>query len=332
MRPGAAVWVGLIAALACAVHATPAGTAPGTRGAPAAARDPGGDALWATMAGQIAAIDARGDGVLGVAVIDLLGGRRFALRGDQEFAVASTIKLAVLLELYRQSEAAAGARACRLQDRYTLRGADVIDGSPILAGLWGTRMGDGSSSGPSLPSLSNRDLALFMTVASDNTATNVLIDRVGMAAVNALCDRLGLAHTRLRRRMLDAAAVRAGRDNTSTPLELARLVQAIQEGQVIGAAATADLMSILRQPKAGYFAAALPEEVALASKPGSVDGIRAEAGIVEVAGRPFVLAVIIGYARDGLLAERAITDVAAVVYRTFRTLAEHSPYGRRLPP
>ena len=68
-----------------------------------------------------------------------------------------------------------------------------------------------------------RDLATMMVAVSDNSATNVLIDRVGMQNVNAMLDSLGLTHTRLRRKMMDLEAAKEGRENISTPREMMTL-------------------------------------------------------------------------------------------------------------
>ena len=78
-----------------------------------------------------------------------------------------------------------------------------------------------------------------MILQSDNTATNVLIDRVGMAAVNQRMAALGLTGTRLRRHMIDLDAARRGDENVATPADLARLVLAFHRGEGLSASSKA---------------------------------------------------------------------------------------------
>ena len=79
--------------------------------------------------------------------------------------------------------------------------------------------------------MTNRDLATFMVAVSDNSATNVLIDRVGMQNVNVMLDSLGLHQTRLQRKMMDVKAAQEGRENISTPSEMMALFAALYQQQ-----------------------------------------------------------------------------------------------------
>ena len=140
--------------------------------------------LWQKLETKIADIDRNLDGVMGVAIEDLTSGQKFALRGDDVFPQASSIKTAVLAELYRQAQSG----KLKLTDIYTVQSSDLVADSSIMGGLT-----------PGITRITLRDLATMMVAVSDNSATNVLIDRVGMENVNAMLDYLGLPHTRLRR-------------------------------------------------------------------------------------------------------------------------------------
>ena len=144
--------------------------------------------LWSKLEFKVSAVDSALDGVLGVGIEDLATGQKFLLRADAVFPQASSIKIAVLAELYRQNQLAAHGTAgkARLSDLYTMQSADLVADSDIMGGLT-----------PGVTRVTNRDLATMMVAVSDNSATNVLIDRLGIENVNALLDSLGLRNTRL---------------------------------------------------------------------------------------------------------------------------------------
>ena len=275
--------------------------------------------LWAKLERAVGAIDAGLDGVLAVAIKDLSDGRTLLLHADAVMPTASTIKLAILAELYRQEQRGEGGGA-RLADVYVADSADVVPGSDILAGL---------SFG--VTRLTNRDLATFMIGVSDNGATNVLIRRVGMERVNGLLDSLALKETRLRRRMLDLEAARAGRENTATARELVALLEALWSGRVVSGALRDDFFRVLATPKERYLPRLLPEQARIASKPGWLEGVRVDAGIGFAPNRPFAIAVMISYAGDERAAEQAISELGLLAWRHFERLGGGGGYGRRLP-
>lgn len=326
---------GLRVALLAAVVLLWSGAAASVRAAPVEATDAGlVPLLMQKLRDRINVIAQRVDGVFGAAIIDLQTGQRLTWNPDAVFPVASAIKVPLLIELLRQSQSTASGTAsaagrARLDELYTPRREDLIPDSNILAGL---------SLGVSR--LTNQDLATFMVVVSDNSATNILIDRVGMMSVNSLLDRLGLTRTRLRRKMLDSAAVRRGLENTSTPAELARLWELLYRGQVLDAEHTSLALRLLSLRKADYLSAQLPDsddtgvELQVASKPGTLTGARTDAGIVwagQNRERPFVVSVMVTYAHDGPAAESAIAEVTAAAYSCFSRLADSTSYGRRRP-
>src|SRR5207247_3369274 len=157
-------------------------------------RDTGSDLLWKKLEARVEEIATRLDGVTGVAILDLTDGRILLHNADRVFPTASSIKIAILLELYRQDqEAHSGAKEkSQLDDNYTFDPKDLVEDSRIMAGLT-----------PGVTRVTNRDLAQFMVAVSDNAAANILIDRVGKDNVNAMLHGLGLSKTMLRRKMID---------------------------------------------------------------------------------------------------------------------------------
>ena len=291
----------------------------------AAAQEPNRKAgiLLDKLDSELGEIARRFDGVMGIAVLDLASGRNILHQADEAFPTASTIKIAVLAELYHQSEqAAAGLPGkARLTDFYTMNAADLVADSHIMGGLT-----------PGLSRVTNRDLAVFMVAVSDNSATNVLIDRVGMESVNAFLQSLGLRETRLRRKMMDLQAAKEGRENAATPRELLVLLEAIYRGKALGSEATEDFLKILSTPKESPIPRLLPDDVRIANKPGALEGVRCDAGIVFAENRPFILAAMTSYAANERAADDAISRAAAAAFSCFERLGRSSPYGRVISP
>jgi beta-lactamase class A len=275
------------------------------------------EVLWQKLESSINDVDHNLDGVLGVAVLDLSSGKKFVLRGDEVFPQASSIKTAVLAELYLQTQVG----KLKLTDLYTVQAADLVPDSSIMGGLT-----------PGVTRITLRDLATMMIAVSDNSATNVLIDRVGMENVNALMDSLGLVHTRLRRKMMDLKAASEGRENISTPAEMMTLLEDLYRGKVLNRAMTDDFFTTLSTQKHGFLSRDLPEGLKIANKPGELEGVRNDSGVVFVENRPYVICVMTTYLRRERDGEEAIGNISTAAYRMFDRLARASEYGRVVSP
>jgi beta-lactamase class A len=267
--------------------------------------------LWSQLHERVQAVERRLDGVLGVTVRDLEGGRTLELRADEVFPQASSIKWAVLYELYRQ----AGEGRVDLGEVRRLP-VPRTGGGGVLELL-----GDGVS-------LTWRDLAILMMSHSDNEATNLLIDRVGMEAVNLRLAGLGLRATALRRRMMDLEAARRGDENVSTPAEMLRLVVAIRAGTGLPPEAAKDLMAVASVPKDSEFRRPIPASVPVADKPGALEGVRCVTAVVELPGRPYAAAIMTTYLKRDADGDAAIEEISKALFETFDRLARSSPLGR----
>jgi beta-lactamase class A len=310
-------FVALWLALALSAHAF------GQQKSEAVPRDTGSDLLWKKLETRVDEIGARLDGVMGVAILDLTDGRILFRNPDRVFPAASSIKLAILLELYRQDqEGRAGAKGkARLDDIYTFDPKDLVEDSRIMAGLT-----------PGVTRVTTRDLAQFMVAVSDNAAANVLIDRVGKDNVNAMLHSLGLSKTVLRRKMMDIAAARRGDENVATPQEMVRLLEAIFKEKALNKEATVVLIKQLSTLKQSYIPRLLPDNVQVANKPGELEAVRTDSGIVFAPNRPFAISVMTAYDRDEKAAEHAISEVALEAYHYFEMRAKTSEHGRIVPP
>jgi beta-lactamase class A len=275
------------------------------------------EVLWQKLESTINDVDRNLDGVLGVAILDLDNGRKFQLHADEVFPQASSIKIAVLAELYRQAQAG----KLKLTDLYTVQASDLVADSDIMGGLT-----------PGVTRITLRDLATMMVTVSDNSATNVLIDRVGMDNVNTLMDSLRLAHTRLRRKMMDLKAAGEGRENISTPAEMTSLLENLYRGKVLNPEMTADFFKMLSTHKASFIPRDLPEGLKIANKPGELEGVRNDSGVVFVENHAYVICAMTTYLWREREGEEAISKISGAAFRMFDRLARASEYGRVVSP
>ena len=280
-------------------------------------------ALWDHLRTTIAEVERRLDGTLGVAILDLTSGQEYLLRPDEVFPQASSIKIAVLAELYHQSEQAAHGTAGKatLADAYVVAAADLVPDSDIMGGLT-----------PGVTRLTNRDLATMMVAVSDNAATNVLIDRVGMPNVRTFMDSLGFPHIQLRRKMMDLKAATEGRENVATPREMMTLLERLYRGKVLSQPLQDDFFTVLATHKDSWLPRNLPEDLRIANKPGALDGVRADSGVVFLKNRPYVICVMTTYLGSERAGEEAISAISAAAYALFDRLGRASEYGRVISP
>jgi len=259
---------------------------------------------------------------MGVAIRDLANGDTFLLHADDIFPQASSIKITVLAELYSQEQR--GRRGeqgvARLGDLYTVRSEDLVPDSFIMLGLT-----------PGVTRVTNRDLATMMVAVSDNSATNVLIDHVGMPNVEHTLASLGLKNTHLQRKMMDIEAARQGRENISTAREMMTLLEAIYRNKLFDQELTADFFKVLSTPKDSSIPKLLPPELKIANKPGELEAVRNDSGIVFVPNRPFVICVMTTYLHEERDGQQAISQLALAAYRYFDRLGKSSEYGRAVP-
>ena len=279
--------------------------------------------LWEHLGAAVAGVERHLDGVLGVAILDLTSGRKYLLHPDEVFPQASSIKITVLAELYHQAEQAAGGAPgkAKLTDSYVVRTADLVADSDIMGGLT-----------PGVTTLTNRDLATMMIAVSDNSAANVLIDRVGMGNVHDLMEAQGLPHTLLRRKMMDLKAAAAGRENVSTPREMMTLLERLYRGKVLGPAMRDDFFDMLATHKDSWLPLDLPAELRIANKPGSLEAVRADSGVVFLKNRPYVICVMTTYLGSERAGEDAIRTISAAAYSVFDRVSRASEYGRVISP
>ncbi len=242
------------------------------------------------------------DGVVGLAARNLETGEEIAVNADARFPTASAIKTAVMLEAWHQ--AAAGTLS--LDQTMTLRDADKVGGSGVLNGL-----SDGLE-------LKVRDLIHLMIVLSDNTATNMLVNRLGTKRIDERLESYGLTQTKIFR-----PTFRDGKPDIhpelekefglgmSTPREMVKLMALIAEGRAVDAKASATMLETLRrQQDRAMIPRYLPGDVQVGNKTGTDSeklpdergrrgAIRVDAGIVTGKNVRYAIAIFTRRGADG---------------------------------
>jgi beta-lactamase class A len=199
-------------------------------------------------------------------------GASVGLGEDELVRTASTIKLPVMVEAF--DRVARGA--ARWDEPLTLTAESTVGGAGILFEL-----------APGLR-LTLRDAVRLMIVISDNTAANLVIDRLGADAVNARMDALGLTHTRLMRKVMGGGDSRAGLDpankrfglGVSTSREMVTLLEKIDGGEVVSKEASAEMIAILKRQQVHDGIGRTLVGVPVANKTGALDRLRADVAIV----------------------------------------------------
>lgn len=296
--------------LAAAQTPMPLGAQPGPPAAQAAASEKEGE-LAQKFARVLEQLAESVDGVASYHVVDIASGETFSRKADERFPTASAIKIGILYELFKQADEG----RVSLDVRQPLGGTPKAGGSGILQ-----QLGD--------PALSPRDHAILMILLSDNTATNVLIDLVGMDAVNHRMTALGATTFSLQRRMMDAEAVERGAENLASPRDLVVVMDAIRRGEGLTAASRESALEILRRPGPTSIRAGVPPGVSVAAKPGAVTGVRAEVAFVDLKGRPYTIAVMTSFLADDAEGGRVITEMSRAAYRYFDRRARAGREGR----
>lgn len=243
--------------------------------------------------------------------LDARPGEELLLNADMRFHAASTMKVPVMIELFRQVEA--GQK--RLDDTVivTNQFTSIHDGTPYT--LSASEDSDGEIYKAMGKPLSYRALVEAAITVSSNLATNILIEHLGAANVQATVDRMGASGMQVLRGVEDQKAFDAGKNNTTDARGLLTLFEAIGRGQAVSARASAQMTEILkRQRFQAGIPAGLPPGTVVAHKTGSITRIRHDAGIV-YGSRPYVLVVLVRGIQESKVADALIADISRVVAR-----------------
>ncbi|HEX6628894.1 MAG TPA: serine hydrolase [Gemmatimonadaceae bacterium] len=249
---------------------------------------------------------------VGVAYVDLASSDTLFINADSSFHAASTMKVPVMIELFRR----ANSGSFRMDQGLLMvnQFASLADGSPFS-------LDQGSDSDSTLyHRIGERvrvdSLLRLMITRSSNFATNTLITLVGADAVTQTMRGLGAKRIQVLRGVEDGKAFERGLNNTTTARDLAIILRAIEEGRAAPPAATREMLSILlAQEFNEKIPAGLPSGIRVAHKTGDITAVSHDAAIVYPPGRrPYVLVVLTRGLKDGEKSSKLIADISSLAY------------------
>jgi beta-lactamase class A len=254
-------------------------------------------------------IDSSGAEVA-VVVRSIQGQDEIAIDADKPFHAASTMKVPVMIELYRQADAGQLA----LDEPLAIRNEfhSIVDGS-----VYQLSVGDDSDAGVYKnigKTMTLRELCDSMITVSSNFAANLLIERLGVENVRRTVSRLGADGMNVLRGVEDQKAFDKGLNNTTTARALAVLMQKLAVGQAVSPKADAQMIAILeRQTFNDAIPAGLPPGTRIAHKTGTITKIHHDAAIVYGA-RPYVLVVLVRGIEDQKQSAALIAAISREVW------------------
>jgi beta-lactamase class A len=249
-----------------------------------------------------------------LAVKNLKTGESFVVEGDEPMPTASLIKFPVMIEAYRQ----AATKQLDLDAKVRLTNADKVPGSGILT----HHFSEGAE-------FSLRDAVRLMIAFSDNTATNLVLDKIGITSTAETMEKLGCPNTKIHskvyRRDLSKFPARSERFGlgSTTANEMVRLLEVLNRKELVSAEASEAMLAHLRAcDDRDKFPRFLPEGTRIAFKTGSVDDIRTAAGIIETEAGPVAVCVMTAKNEDRRYhpdnaGNRLCADVAREVFGHF---------------
>jgi beta-lactamase class A len=247
---------------------------------------------------QLSELLAPATGLIALAARHVESGRTWCHREHHALPSASLIKLPILAAFWEAVEAGRLDPAARVSVPAGAR----VEGTGVLKAL--------------APGLEPtwKDLATLMITVSDNVATNLVVDRLGMATIQAWIGKAGLADTRLERRMMDREAMAAGRNNVTSAADIEALLFEVATGTCVSANASREMRRALEaQQIQDRLARRLPDGARAINKTGNFTDVMHDAGIVTWRGGTLVIAVLTEGVRPAWRAMDTIADIAAAL-------------------
>lgn len=222
--------------------------------------------------------------------------------GEKEVvSSASLIKIPIMCEVLRQVDEG----RLSLEQRIVVNEEDKVPYSIL------TELSSGNS-------YSLRDVLTLMIIQSDNTATNLLIDLAGMDNINRFIKNAGLNDTVLMRKMMDFNARAEGRDNYTTAMDMAKMLQKIYKGELVNKRYSMIMMDILkRQLDNSMLKLFIPEETVVAHKTGGLEGIEHDVGIILNDKCDYIISVLTWNSKSTYISRATIGEISRIVYECY---------------
>jgi beta-lactamase class A len=243
--------------------------------------------------------------------LDAKPGEEILINPALRFHAASTMKVPVMIELFRQAD----VRRLRLDDKVAVTNqfTSIQDGTPFV--LAATEDSDGETYKALGKKLSYRELIDASITVSSNLATNILIEHLGARNIQATVDTMGASGMQVLRGVEDQKAFDAGKNNTTDALGLLALFEAIGKGKAVSAKASAEMLEILKRQKFNDgIPAGLPAGTIVAHKTGTITRVHHDAGLV-YGPRPYVLVIHTRGIPDQKVSAKLMADIATIIAR-----------------
>jgi D-alanyl-D-alanine carboxypeptidase (penicillin-binding protein 5/6)/beta-lactamase class A len=238
-----------------------------------------------TLGERLTSLAKKHQGKVSVALKHLRTGESFELNADEPMPTASLIKLAVMIEVYQQ----VAEGKIKLSDPVTLHQEDKVPGSGVLT--------EHFSPGLTFPL---RDAVNLMITVSDNTATNLVLDKIGIAATGVRMKAWGFPNTKINAKSFRGSTTSINPEGTkrfglgsTTAREMVSILEKLENRQLVNPEACEEMLAVLRKcDDDDKFPRFLPKGVTVAHKTGSVNAARTDAGILYLPSGPVALCVL----------------------------------------
>lgn len=237
----------------------------------------------------------------GIFIKNFNSGEEISINGENIFQSASVIKIAILMTVMEKIQ----QKVLNLNTSLILKSTDKVGGAGNLIA---------SSSGSNV---TIKELLELMITISDNTATNILIDKIGMGEINNFIKKMNLKKTILQRKMMDFEAIKKGKDNFTSPKDMGDLLDIIYRCTNFTPDLCKFMIDLLAKNKdRTTIPKLIPSNIKISHKTGELVTVRGDAGIVFLDKNPFIISIFVK-GGDIKKAEKIISQVSLMTYKYF---------------